>query len=138
MAMNIPSITEIGSDLIGRLYGPFAFRFVLQPIMAAFFAARDGIADARLGRPAYFWRVVNNPIERKALLREAWHRVLHVIVLGVVMELLYEVIVFGRIQPLQLVVVVLGLAFVPYVLLRGPICRIAKHWIHVHPRKKAA
>src|SRR5262245_997602 len=136
--MNLPSITEIGSDLIGRLHGPFAFRFVLQPIMAAAFAVRDGITDARLGRPAYFWRVVNNPAERQALLREGWHRVLRVIVLGVVMEVLYEVIVFGRIQPLQLVVVVLGLAFVPYVLLRGPVCRLAKRWIHAHPRKKAA
>lgn len=137
--MNIPSITEIGSDLIGRLHGPFAFRFVLQPVMAAFFAFRDGIADARAGRPAYFWQVVNAPAERKALLREAWHRVLRVIVLGVVMELLYEVIVFRQIQPLQLVIVVLGLAFVPYILLRGPVSRLAKRWIRTHPpRQKAA
>jgi predicted thioredoxin/glutaredoxin len=136
--MNIPSISEIGSDLIGRLHGPFAFRFVLQPIMAAAFALLDGIRDAEKGRPAYFWRVVTAPAERRELLREGWHRVLRVIVLGVVMELLYEVIVFKTIQPLQLVVVVLGLAFVPYLLLRGPICRIASRWIRTHPRKKAA
>jgi hypothetical protein len=63
---------------------------------------------------------------------------LRVIALGVVMELLYEVIVFKAIQPLQLVVVVLGLAFIPYVILRGPVNRIARRWIAAHPRKKAA
>jgi hypothetical protein len=137
--MNIPSISEIGSDLIGRLYGPFSFRFVLQPMMAAFFAVRYGVRDAKRGRPAYFWTVVANPAERRALLREGWHHVLRVIVLGVVMEVLYELIVFKTIQPLQLVVVVLGLAFVPYVLLRGPANRIARRWIATHPpRKKAA
>jgi hypothetical protein len=138
MMLNIPSITEIGSDLVGRLHGPFSFRFVLQPIMAAAFAVRDGTLDARRGRPAYTWSVVTHGAERRALLREAWQRVLRVIVLGVVMELLYEVIVFKRIQPLQLVIVVLGLAFVPYVVLRGPVNRIARRWIASHPRKKAA
>ena len=138
MMLNIPSITEIGSDLIGRLHGPFSFRFVLQPVMAAFFAVRDGIQDAARGRPAYFWRVVSHPAERREMLREAWHRVLRVIVLGVVMEVLYELIVFKTIQPLQLVIVVLGLAFVPYVILRGPANRIARRWIASHHRKKAA
>ena len=137
--MNIPDITEIGSDLIGRLYGPFSFRFVLQPIMAAIFAVRYGVQDAKIGRPAYFWRVVANPAERGGLLREGLHHVLRVIVLGAVMELLYEVIVFKAIQPLQLVVVVFGLAFVPYVILRGPVNRIARRWIGPEKlRKKAA
>jgi len=136
--MNIPDITEISSDLIGRLYGHFSFRFVLQPIMAAIFAVRYGVEDAKRGRPAYFWRVVANPAERGELLREGFHHMLRVIVLGTVMELLYEVIVFKAIQPLQLVVVVLGLAFVPYVILRGPVNRIARRWIAAHPQKKAA
>jgi hypothetical protein len=55
-----------------------------------------------------------------------------------VMDLIYQVIVFKTIHPLQLVVIVLGLAFVPYVILRGPINRIARRWIATHPRKKAA
>jgi predicted thioredoxin/glutaredoxin len=139
MMMNIPSITEIGSDLIGRLHGPFSFRFVLQPLMASIFAIRDGVKDAHAGKPAYFWNVVTQPAERRELLREGWHRVLRVVMIGVVMEVLYEVIVFKRIQPLQLVVVVLSLAFVPYLLLRGPVNRIARHWIGSrNHRKKAA
>jgi hypothetical protein len=106
--------------------------------MAAIFAIRDGVQDAKRGRPAFSWRVMTASAERGALLREALRRDLRLIVLGVVMELLYQMIVFQRIQPLQLVVVVLGLAFVPYLLLRGPANRIARHWIKTHPRKKAA
>src|SRR5262245_10844385 len=129
VTMNIPSISEIGSDLIGRLHGPFAFRFVLQPIMASIFAIRDGVLDAYEGKPAYLWGVLKQPAGRGDLLREGLRHDLRIIVLGVVMELLYEVIVFKRIQPLQLVMVVLGLAFVPYLILRGPANRIARRWI---------
>jgi len=137
--MDIPSLTDVGSDLIGRLHGPFSFRFLLQPIMAAIYAVRYGVQDAREGKPAYFWSVVAHPAERRALLREGWHHVLRVVTIGVVMELLYELIVFKTIQPFQLVVIVLGLAFVPYLLLRGPVNRIARHWMSSRrPGKKAA
>jgi predicted thioredoxin/glutaredoxin len=138
MMLNIPSITEIGSELLGRLHGPFSFRFVLQPLMAAFYAVRYGVKDAREGKPAYFWSVVAHPAERRELLREAWHHVLRVVMLGVVMEVLYEIIVFHAIRPLQLVVIVLGLAFVPYLLVRGPVNRIARRLIRRGTQRKKA
>jgi len=137
LPMNIPSIPEFTSDLIDRLHGPFSFRFVLQPVMAAIYAVRDGVLDAYEGKPAYFWNVLTHS-GRRAQLATAIHRVLRLIVLGVVMDVLYQLIVFKTIYLVQLVVIVLGLAFVPYVLLRGPINRIARRWIKAHPRKKAA
>jgi hypothetical protein len=137
--LDIPSLQEIGSELIGRLHGPFAFRFVLQPLVASIYAIRVGVKDAREGKPAYLWSVLTNPAGRRELLMEGLHHVLHVIQIGVAMELLYELIVFKAIRPLQLVVVVLGLAFVPYLIVRGPINRIARRWIgSSKPRKKAA
>ena len=39
--------TRFVSDLIGRSTGPMAFRLVLQPAMAVFFAIRDGVRAAR-------------------------------------------------------------------------------------------
>jgi hypothetical protein len=137
--LDIPSLQEIGSELIGRLHGPFAFRFVLQPLVASIYAIRVGVKDAREGKPAYLWSVLTNPAGRRELLKEGLHHVLRVIQVGVAMELLYELIVFKAIRPLQLVVVVLGLAFVPYLIVRGPINRIARRWIgRSQPRKKAA
>jgi hypothetical protein len=121
-------ITTFVSELIGRLHGPFSFRFVLQPLMALLYAARDGLADARAGRSPYFWTMFTRPEERSSLLREGWHATTRVIVLGAAMDAIYQLIVFRWIHPLQLAVVVLGLAFLPYVLLRGPIGRIASSW----------
>jgi hypothetical protein len=121
-------LTTFVSDLIGRLHGPLSFRFVLQPAMALIYAARDGLADARAGRPPYFWTVFTRPEERSRLLGEGWKAVTRVILLGVAMDTIYQLIVFHWIHPLQLVVVVFGLAFLPYVILRGPIQRLASWW----------
>jgi len=116
-------------DLQGRLHGPFAFRFVLQPAMALLYAARHGILDARQGRPPYFWTIFTSRRDRWELLREGKDAVARVIALGVVMDFLYQLIEFHWIYPFQLVVIVLTLAFVPYLLLRGPINRIARLFI---------
>src|SRR5262245_54723729 len=122
------ALARMWSDLIGRLHGPFSFRFVLQPIMAALYAARDGLADAREGRPPYFWTLFTHPREGYELLCEGWKHVSRVILLGVVMDVLYQVIEFGSIRLVQLIVVVLALAFIPYLVLRGPMNRIGRRW----------
>jgi hypothetical protein len=44
-------IVRFTTDLIGRLTGPLAFRLILQPGMAMFFACRDGLAHGRVGHP---------------------------------------------------------------------------------------
>ena len=129
-------LTRFWSDLAGRLTGPFSLRLILQPAMATLYALKDGIKDAKEGKPAYFWSVLSHQSERYQLLSEGWHAVLRIILLGIVMDIAYQVIVFRRIHPLELVVVVLALAFLPYVLLRGPVNRIARHW--VHSRQSAA
>lgn len=38
------------TDLLARPGGPMSFRFLLQPVMAAIVAIRDGRRDARRGR----------------------------------------------------------------------------------------
>ena len=122
------TLTSFVPDLLGRLDGPFSFRFVLQPMMAAIYAILDGLRDARQRKPPYLRTILTRPDLRRELLREGCYRVARIIVLGIVMDVAYQIIVFKTIHPFQLVVIVLALAFVPYVLLRGPITRIARHW----------
>jgi hypothetical protein len=122
-------LTRFWSDLVARVHGPFSFRFVLQPLVGLIYATRDGILDARQGRPPYFWTIFSRPDERWQLLREGEKAVTRVIALGVVMDVMYQLLTFHRIYTLQLVVIVLALAFVPYVIFRGPISRIAKAWM---------
>jgi hypothetical protein len=117
------------ADLIGRTTGPFAFRFLLQPAVAMLYAIRDGVRDADADRPAYFWSVVTGSSDRREQLHEGWAAVARVIGIGVAIDLIYQVMVFRRVHPLQLAVIVLLLAFVPYLLLRGPVNRIARHFM---------
>jgi hypothetical protein len=122
-------LTWFWSDLAARVHGPFSFRFVLQPLMGLIYAARDGIVDARQGRPPYFWTLFTRPGDRWELLREGEKAVARVIALGILMDVIYQLLVFHRIYPLQLIVIVLTFAFVPYLLARGPINRIARRWM---------
>lgn len=123
------TLARIWTDLVARLTGPFAFRFVLQPVMGLFFAWRDGVQDARTGRPPYFWTIFTHPEDRAELLEEGGKKVGRVIVLGIVMDVAYQLIVLRWIYLGELVVMVVLLACLPYLLLRGPINRIARYWL---------
>lgn len=120
---------RIETDLLGRLTGPFAFRFVLQPLMAAVFALRDGLRDARLDHPPYLKTLIAAPAERRHLIGEAWRAIGRVVVLGVLMDVAYQVIVFKRFYPFELLDMVLLLAVAPYMLLRGPVAAVVR-WRH--------
>ena len=124
------------TDLTGRLTGPLTFRLILQPAMSILLAIRDGVKDAREDRPPYFWTIFTSAEERRSLLREGWKATTRVAALGAVMDLIYQFLVFGAIRPLELVVVVFLLAFVPYLVWRGPINRLARRFIQ--PRRAPA
>ena len=117
-------LTRIWNDIGTRLVeGPFHFRLFLQPVMAAIYAYHDGVADARTGKPLYVFRLLKQPKEAWHVLRRGLAHIRRVIVLAVVMDLAYQVIVFRWIYPFELVLVVILLAVLPYVLLRGLVNR---------------
>src|SRR6478609_9295695 len=57
-------LTRFWDQLIAQPHGPLAFRLILQPLMATFFAIRDGLKDARAGRPLYTWTILTDPGQR--------------------------------------------------------------------------
>lgn len=116
------------ADLLARPSGPFAFRFVLQPVMATIVGIREGLNDARTGRAPYLWSMVTGARERKGLLREGLRATGRIILLGLAMDAAYQIVVLKMFYPAEALVVALGLAFVPYVLIRGPITRLARWW----------
>jgi hypothetical protein len=125
------------SNLIERPEGPMSFRFVLQPVMASIAALKDGIKDARTGRSPYFWTILSNPEKRTARLNEGLISTAQILVLGLVMDCIYQYKVFDTFYPGEAVNVALILAFIPYLLLRGPIARIARHWVAPSARGSA-
>ena len=71
-----------------------------------FFAIRDGVKDAREGRPPHFWRMVTGPPEARKRLR--W------------------------VYPIEAMTTAAFLAIVPYLVVRGVVNRIARRWIVPH------
>jgi hypothetical protein len=100
------------------------FRLVLQPIMAAGFAVWSGVKDARAGRPAFLWTTITDPSQRSLLLREAWKDVRKVFILAIILDAIYQLIAHRGVFILELFIVAPILAFVPYILLRGPVTRL--------------
>ena len=127
--LSVPVFERIWQNLLERPGGPMTFRFVLQPIMATIAALVDGVKDARTGRNPYFWTILTNPAKRGSHLHEGLIATARVILLGLCMDLIYQFIVFDTFHPAEAVIIAGLLAFVPYLLLRGPITRVARWWL---------
>jgi hypothetical protein len=120
---------RIWRDIFDRPGGPMMFRFILQPVMATIAALHDGIKDARTGRSPYFWTVLTDPDKRGGRLREGLISTGRIILLGLGMDAIYQATVLKTFYPGEAVIVAILLAFVPYLLLRGPVDRVARWWL---------
>ena len=133
--VSVPTFRRIWHQLIDRADAPMRFRFVLQPLMAAFVAIRHGLNDARTGRSPYFWTIIGNPRERAQRLNEGLNATARIIFLGLVMDAIYQIIVLKRLYPAEAVIVALLFCFIPYVIMRGPATRIARWWYRASPHQ---
>jgi hypothetical protein len=120
------TLTRVVNDVLGRLDGPLHFRFFLQPAMAIFFAIRDGLRDAREGRPAYFWSLFTEPSVRREGLRDGWKSISKVFIIAAVLDVIYQIVVLRWFYPFETLLVAVLLALVPYLLVRGPVNRIKR------------
>jgi hypothetical protein len=126
------TLDRVWTNLLARPGGPMTFRFFLQPAMAAIAALRDGIKDARTGRRPYLWAMlagVRGPEGRSGRLWEGIVSTARILILGVVMDVIYQSIVLRTFYPAESAIIAVLLAFVPYVLLRGPFERVARRWV---------
>src|SRR5579885_2020952 len=114
------------SGLIDRLDGPLHMRFLFQPAVAILIGIRDGISDARKGQPAYFWSILSRMNRSGPLLRAGLKSVSKVMVVAFVLDVIYQAIAFRYFHLVGAVLAMLVLAFVPYLLIRGPANRMAK------------
>jgi hypothetical protein len=113
-------------NLISRPGGPMAFRFMLQPTIVAILAIRDGLKDAREGRPPYSWAVFTDPANRRRLLWDGWKTVAKVFVVSIILDFIYQIIVHQWLYLLEALIVASILSLFPYLLIRGPVNRIAR------------
>lgn len=118
------TLSRIVENLIGRIHGPLTFRLILQPLMATIYATLDGRRDAREGKPPYFWALFTDAEHRRDMLKQGWKSVSKVFILAILIDGIYQFMVFQWFYPGEALILALILAIVPYLLLRGPINRI--------------
>jgi hypothetical protein len=121
-------LSRIAEGFAARVEGPMHFRMILQPLMATLFAVRDGLKDAKAGRAPWLWGTLSKPDERSDFLRNAWKSIGKVFLIALSLDLVYQAVIyrFKEFHPIGAVLVAVVLALVPYVLLRGPVNRIAR------------
>lgn len=113
-------------NLGARVTGPMHMRIYLQPIMATIFAVIAGIKDAKAGKPAFFWALFTDSAHRGEMLKDGWKSVGNVFIIAILLDIGYQFFVEKWVYPFEALTVAVILALIPYLLIRGPVNRIAR------------
>jgi hypothetical protein len=117
------------ADIADRIHGPMTFRFYLQPAMALLAAIPDGIRDARQGHKSFFWSALWDPQAPTGRLREGLISTARVVLLGISMDVIYQLKVLDRFYPVEALVMAILLAVIPYFVFRWIVERAARWWL---------
>ena len=125
-------------QLLGRAGGPLHFRLFVMPIVVTILAVRAHRRDVREGRPTVLWAFVRDPVKRRRLFRSGLKDFGRVFIVAVVLDTTYQLLVLRWFYPVQLLIVAVACAIVPYFLVRGPITRIARMLLDTQRRRATA
>jgi len=106
------------SDIFARATGPMTFRFYLQPTMALIAALHDGLRDTRFGHHSFFWTAASDPTKQAGRLREGLRATARIVLLGLSMDVIYQIKVLDRFYPVEALMMAILLAVVPYFIFR--------------------
>lgn len=110
-----------------RFNGPGGFRLIIQPVVAIALGIRDGLMDAKAGKPAYLIGIIFYPECRRELISVTVQNILKPFIIGVVIDLILQYFIFQRVRLIPAIIVGLVLIGFPYALARGITNRIATH-----------
>ena len=97
-----------------------------MPTVVTVLGIRAGLKDAREGRPPFLWTIVTDRGARRRLFRSEWKDVGRVFVIALVLDATYQLVFLRWFYPVQLLIVAVACAIVPYALVRGPVTRLAR------------
>jgi len=113
-------------ELPQRFTGPGRFRFLLQPMIAIVLGIRAGLADAKVGNPPYLFGLLLGAGRRRELLRSGVVAVRNLVALGIIMDLVFQLVLYHSVHPgAALLVGPIFIAF-PYSMSRAVTTRLAR------------
>ena len=113
-------------DIPKRLAGPGRFRFILQPLIATILGIRNGLADARAGRPPYLSGVLFHRGLRSEFVRTGFETVVNLLLMGILLDSLFQWVILGASYPGAALVMGPVLIVGPYGLARALSNRLAR------------
>ena len=114
------------AQLLARTIGPLQFRLFVMPTVVTLLAIRAGLRDAREGELAFLWGIIFDPSRRRQRLLTASKDITRIFIVALVLDTVYQRLVFRAFYVVQALIVAVGCAIVPYVLFRGPTARLAR------------
>jgi hypothetical protein len=129
---------SFGEGFEARITGPGKGRFVLQPLVAIALGTRDGIADAKQGKPPYYIRILFTSEPTLDVLKTSLKRIATPLTLGIVLDMILQWVIFQSILLLPAILAGAILVALPYSLARGLSNRVARRWYASRAGGKAA
>lgn len=108
-----------------RFTGPGRFRFILQPIVAIVLGIRGGLADVKARNPPYLFGLLFGAGRRRELLRSGMTAIRNLVAMAIIMDILFQLILFQSVHPGAAVVIGPILICFPYTLSRALTRRLA-------------
>jgi hypothetical protein len=106
-------------ELSLRFTGPGRFRFILQPAMAIILGIRSGIADTKAGNPPYLPGLLFASGRRRELLRSAVEAISTLLAIGIILDVIFQLIIYHSVHPAAALFIGPILICVPYMLSRA-------------------
>jgi len=117
-------------DIPRRLTGAGRLRFILQPLMACIMGVFGGIADAHAGRPPYLYGILFHHGMRRELMRSALKAIANLLLMGILLDAVFQWILFGISHPGAALVIGPTLIALPYAIARALANRLARSAAH--------
>jgi hypothetical protein len=113
-------------ELPRRFTGPGRLRFILQPTIAVVLGVRGGLADARAGNPPYLFGLLFAGGRRRELLRSGAAAIRNLLAAGIVLDLVFQLVLYRSVHPGAALVVGPILICAPYAISRALTTRVAR------------
>lgn len=117
---------EFIEDIPRRLTGPGRFRFVIQPLIAVILGIIGGLSDARAGRPPYLYGILFHRHLRRDLVKTGFSTIVNLLLMGILMDAVFQRIIFGVAHPFAALVIGPILIVAPYGISRALSNRLAR------------
>ncbi len=121
-------------ELPRRFTAPGRLRFISQPVFATVLGVRGGLADFKLGIPPYLFALFGGGPRRRELLRGGLAALRNLIAVAIIMDVLFQIILYHSVHPGAAMVVGPVLICFPYALSRT-LARCLPAWRHSASQK---